>query len=146
MAEGPDVKEKPLEELEKEITCAVCHGHYQRAKLLPCNHYYCESCIESLAKHARGKPFDCPECRKAVVLPSGGVAGLDGAFFVERMKDVYVKMKGKVEAVCEQCGKAVAFCRQCADFICSDCERFHHTGKVYAGHSVYIGRSEKWRS
>ena len=66
MAEGPDVKEKPLEELEKEITCAVCHGHYQRAKLLPCNHYYCESCI------------DCPECPKAVVVPSGGVAGLHG--------------------------------------------------------------------
>ena len=142
MAEGPDVKEKPLEELEKEITCAVCHEHYQRAKLLPCNHYYCESCIESLAKHSRRKPFDCPECRKAVVLPSGGVAGLDGAFFVERMKDLYVKMakaEGKVEAMCEQCvggGKAVAFCRQCAEFICSECERFHRTRKVYAGHTV----------
>ena len=38
MAEGPDTREKPLEELEKEITCAVCHGFYQKAKLLPCNH------------------------------------------------------------------------------------------------------------
>ena len=35
MAEGPDPREKPLEELEKEITCAVCHGFYQQAKLLP---------------------------------------------------------------------------------------------------------------
>ena len=70
MAEGPDPREKPLEELEKEITCAVCHGHLERAKLLPCNHYYCEACIEMLAKRAKGEPFDCPECRKETSLPS----------------------------------------------------------------------------
>ena len=92
MAEGPDPREKPLEELEKEITCAVCHGHLERAKLLPCNHYYCEACIEMLAKRAKGEPFDCPECRKETSLPPGGVAELQGAFFVERMKDVYGKM------------------------------------------------------
>ena len=141
MAEAPDTIDKPLEELEKEITCAVCHGHYQEAKLLPCNHYYCEACIEDLAKYSRGKPFDCPECRKTTTLPPGGVAELDGAFFVERMKDVYGKMAkagGKVEAVCEQCagGKAVAFCRQCAEFICGDCVCSHQKLKVFAGHNV----------
>ena len=104
MAEGPDPRDKPLEELEKEITCAVCHGHYEKAKLLPCNHYYCGACIETVAKRARGKPFDCPECRKETSLPPGGVAELQGAFFVERMKDVYGKMakaEGKIEAGCE---------------------------------------------
>ena len=142
MAEAPDVVEKPLEELEKEITCAVCHGHYQQAKLLPCNHYYCGTCIEELAKHSRGKPFDCPECHKTTTLPAGGVAELDGAFFVERMKDLYGKMaraEGKVEAVCEQCvgaGKAVAFCRQCAEFICEDCARSHRSLKVFSWHKM----------
>ena len=133
--------DKPLEELEKEITCGVCHGHYQQAKLLPCNHYYCASCIEELAKHSKGKAFDCPECRKITTLPPGGVAELDGAFFVERMKDVYGKMakaEGRVETVCEQCarGKAVAFCRQCAEFICEDCVCSHLKLKVFAGHEV----------
>ena len=141
MAEAPDTIDKPLEEMEKEITCAVCHGHYQQAKLLPCNHYYCGACIEDLAKYSRGKPFDCPECRKTTTLPPGGVAELDGAFFVERMKDVYGKMakaEGKVDAVCEQCagGKAVAFCRQCAEFICGDCMRTRQNSKVFAGHKV----------
>ena len=141
MAEAPDVVEKPLEELEKEITCAVCHGHYQQAKLLPCNHYYCGTCIEDLSKHSRGKPFDCPECRKTTALPAGGVAELDGAFFVERMKDLYGKMaraEGRVEAVCEQCagGKSVAFCRQCAEFICEDCARSHQKMKVFVGHKI----------
>ena len=141
MAEAPDVVEKPLEELEKEITCAVCHGHYQQAKLLPCNHYYCGACIEELVKHSRGKPFDCPECRKTTTLPAGGVAELDGAFFVERMKDLYGKMaraEGRVEAVCEQCagGKSVAFCRQCAEFICEDCARSHQKMKAFVGHKT----------
>ena len=139
--EGPDPREKPLEKLEKEITCAVCQGHYEKAKLLPCNHYYCGACIEKIAKRARGKPFDCPECRKEIFLPPGGVAELQGAFFVERMKDVYgtmAKAEGKMEAVCEQCSgeKATAFCRQCEEFICADCERSHKKMKVFNSHVV----------
>ena len=141
MAESPEAGEKPLEELEKEITCAVCQTTYQQAKLLPCNHYYCSPCIEKLAARSRGKPFDCPECRKETILPPGGVVELQPAFFVERMKDVYVKIakiEGKVEAVCEQCSvdKSVAFCRQCTEFICSDCVLSHKKLKVFAGHAV----------
>ena len=141
MAEGPDPNDKALDELEKDITCAVCCDHYQEAKLLPCNHYYCRACIESLAKRSRGRPFPCPECRSDATLPLGGVEELQSAFFVERMKDVYQKMakvEGKVEALCEQCskGKSVAFCRQCTDFICAECKTLHGKLKVFAGHKV----------
>ena len=144
MAEAPGIRDKPLDQLEEEITCAVCQGHYQHAKLLPCNHYYCGACIEKIAKHARGKPFDCPECRKETRLPPGGVAELQGAFFVERMKDVYVKMakaEGKEEAECEQCvpgsgRKSVAFCRQCAEFLCDECVSSHQRLRVFVGHVV----------
>ena len=142
MAEAPDTSDKRLEELEEEITCAVCQGHYQQAKLLPCNHYYCRACIEELAKRSRGRPFACPECRKETTLPPGGVEELQGAFFVERMKDLFGKMakaEGKVEAVCESCsggGKAVAFCRQCTEFICAECVAIHAKVKVFSGHKV----------
>ena len=142
MAEAPDTSDKRLEELEEEITCAVCQGHYQQAKLLPCNHYYCRACIEELAKRSRGRPFACPECRKETTLPPGGVEELQGAFFVERMKDLYGKMakaEGKVEAVCKSCslgGKAIAFCHQCAVFICDECVKHHDTLMVFSGHKV----------
>ena len=141
MAQSLDPRDKPLEELEKEITCAVCQCVYQQAKLLPCNHYYCSTCIEKMATRSRGGPFACPECRKETRLPPGGVAGLQPAFFVERMKDVYDKMakaEGKVEAVCEQCSgaKSVAFCRQCADFICGDCARSHAKMRAFSDHVV----------
>ena len=141
MAEAPDTSDKRLEELEEEITCAVCQAHYQQAKLLPCNHYYCRACIEELAKRSRGRPFACPECRKEATLPPGGVEELQGAFFVERMKDLFGKMakaEGKVEAVCELCsgGKAVAFCRQCTEFICAECVAIHGKLKTFSGHKV----------
>ena len=139
MAEGPEPNDKVLDELEKDITCTVCCGHYQEAKLLPC----CRACIESLAKRSRGLPFPCPECRNDVTLPLGGIEQLQSAFFVETMKDVYQKMatvEGKVEAVCEQCsnGKSVAFCRQCTDFICAECKMLHGKLKPFAGHTVAI--------
>ena len=142
MAEGPNPNDKALDELEKDITCAVCCGLYQGAKLLPCNHYYCGACIESLAKHSRGRPFPCPECRKDASLPSGGGEQLQSAFFVERMKDVYDKMakaEGKVEAVCESCfkrGKAVSFCRQCTTFFCVPCLEQHCALRAFEGHKV----------
>ena len=141
MAQSLDPRDKPLEELQREITCAVCQGVYQQAKLLPCNHYYCSTCIEKMATRSRGGPFACPECRKETRLPPSGVADLEPAFFVERMKDVYdkvAKAEGKVEAVCEQCSgaKSVAFCRQCTEFICSDCVAIHKKLRPFAGHVV----------
>ena len=142
MAEGPDPREKPLDQLEREITCGVCHDHYDKAKLLPCNHYYCSTCIEKMAARSRGGPFHCPECLKETSLPPGGVAELQPAFFVERLKDLHGKMaraEGKAEAICEQCatsGNAVAFCRQCADFICENCVLSHKNLRIFAGHVV----------
>ena len=109
------------------------------------------STVQSLLlRGVRNTREECPECRKEISLPAGGAAELQGAFFVERMKDVYGKMavEGKVDAVCEQCGegKTVAFCRQCAEFICSVCERGHKKMKVFSGHALgQPGRSKKGR-
>ena len=78
MAEAPDTSDKRLEELEEEITCAVCQSHYLQAKLLPCNHYYCRACIEELAKRSRGRPFCLPRVSQgghSTPRRRGGAAG-----------------------------------------------------------------------
>ena len=139
MAEGPDPVEKGLEELGEEITCPICHGHFQDPKILPCLHYYCKECIQQLA--ARKRPFPCPECRQDTLLPQNDPDRLPTPFFVNRMKELHGKMEkahGKVEAACEMCSKskAIAFCRQCTDFICSECVKSHETLKVFRGHKV----------
>ena len=139
MAEG---KDSGVKDLEEEITCGICHEHYQEPKVLSCCHYYCKQCIYRLAlRTGLDKPFSCPECHKDTTLPQGGVDNLQGAFFVNRLKHVHSKLEratGKVEAKCEMCSedKAEAFCRHCMMFICAECVKQHKKLKVFAGHKT----------
>ena len=144
MADGKDpAVEKGVKDLEEEITCAICHEHYSEPKLLPCCHYYCKQCLYQLTlKTGSDKSLSCPECRKDITLPEGGLDNLPTAFFVNRMKEVHSKLElahGKVEAKCEMCSEdeASAFCQQCAKFMCADCAKSHlKMKKAYPGHKV----------
>ena len=139
MADGKDV----LEELEKEITCAICHDHYTEPKVLPCCHYYCKQCLHSLAlRTGLDKPFSCPECRKSTTLPQLSTDTLPSAFFVNRLKETHSKLErvyGKVESKCEVCFEATAeaYCQQCAKFICAKCITEHQRMKaLFSGHKI----------
>ena len=146
--------ERSVEDLEREVTCAICQCHYTEPKVLPCCHYYCKECVRSLVVRVGvGKPFSCPECRTATTLPEGGVDDLPTAFFVNRIKEALSRLSrvyGKDVAVCEMCSgpTADAFCRHCAMFICSECIRQHERMKVFTSHVVTAlndlksGRSE----
>ena len=144
MAEKVEKKAKNLEDMEKEITCAICQEHYTEPKLLPCLHYYCKKCVLKLAlRTASNEPFSCPECRKDTTLPEGGVDQLKTAFFINRFKSNYYALErvhGKVEVKCEVCADsadtAEAFCRQCAAFICKKCVESHKRMKMFASHEV----------
>ena len=142
MASGGSQSDEVQKRLEDEITCPVCQDHFQEPKILPCLHYYCKLCIQSLALRAGdNRPFACPECRNDTLLPQNDSDRLPTAFFVNRMKELHTKMEkaeGKVEALCEQCsgGKATAFCRHCTEFICEECVKSHQKLKVFKGHKV----------
>ena len=107
MAEAPDLP-KTLEDMEKEISCSVCLGHYREPKILPCFHYYCTECLQRLAARV-GQPVPCPECRKETAFPQNDARQLPTPFFVNRMIDLYSKLEkaeGKKEAICELCALA----------------------------------------
>ena len=140
---GEGQSEEVKKRVEDEITCPVCHDHFQEPKILPCCHYYCKGCIQKLALRAgiNGQPFPCPECRSDTLLPQNDPNQLPTAFFVNRMKELHIRMEkahGKVEALCEQCsgGRATAFCRHCTEFICEECVKCHQKMKVFTGHRV----------
>ncbi len=144
MAEGMTREGKTLEQMEKEITCAVCQEHYTEPKVFPCLHYYCKECVLKLSlRTASNKPFSCPECRTDTILPEGGVEELKTAFFVNRYKSNYYALErvhGKVEVKCEGCpdskDRAEAFCRQCAAFICKECVKLHKKLTAFSSHEV----------
>ncbi len=146
MAEHNSEVEK---DLEKEITCIICHEHYTDPKVLPCFHYYCKQCISKLAQKAgSAKPFLCPECHKDTTLPKGGVDKFPTAFFINRMKAVYSKLEQapvkQVSDKCELCSEDQrsweepgAFCQQCEKYLCSDCVTLHKkTKELFRGHKV----------
>ena len=144
MAVGLDLVKMSLEDLEKEVTCAVCQEHYTDPKILPCLHYYCKQCILRLAlRTGKNKPFSCPECRKDTTLPEGGVEELKSAFFINRLKSMYVKHKNALskQAHCEICTNpqalAEAFCQKCDKFACKSCVHMHSVMKAaFVGHKI----------
>ncbi len=144
MAVKINLLEKSLDDLEKEITCAVCQEHYEEPKVLPCLHCYCKQCISKLARKAgKAKPFSCPECRQKTTLSDGGVEELKPAFIVNRLKGMYTKLKKALskQASCEICknpqANAVGFCQQCDKFACKTCVD-HHSVMVafFEGHQM----------
>ena len=144
MAVGLDLVKMSLEDLEKEVTCAVCQEHYTDPKILPCLHYYCKQCILRLAlTTGKNKPFSCPECRKDTTLPEGGVEELKSAFSINRLKSMYDKHKKALskQAHCEICTNpqalAEAFCQQCDKFACKSCVHMHLVMKAaFDGHRI----------
>lgn len=144
MAEGIVIEEKTMEQLEREVTCAVCQEYYTDPRVLPCLHYYCKNCIKRIALRTdSGRTLSCPECRYEVTIPKGGVDEFKTAFFVNQLQTTVSTMErahGTVVTKCELCSdtgdRAEAFCRQCAMFICSDCIKQHKRLKTYTFHEV----------
>ena len=137
MAEG--LANKSLDELKREITCAVCQEYYTEPKLLPCNHYFCKECIVQLVLWAgAGKPFSCPKCRKEVILPKGSVEKLETAFFINSIQESITAMetaqsaaKGE-DSLATKCPAhkepLIVYCFDCGSLICSHCVVKDHNG------------------
>jgi len=60
-------------------TCSICLEHQKEARVLPCIHSFCLSCLEDYCRSNKKLPGDdipCPECRHEFHIPKDGVAGL----------------------------------------------------------------------
>ena len=49
-----------LDELEKGLTCSICHSILVEPTVLPCDHYFCVSCINTSSFNS------CPKCSISV--------------------------------------------------------------------------------
>ena len=135
MAEGPDPVSETIHELEQEVTCGICFDQYKEPKLLPCCHYYCKQCILSISNQYRSnQPFPCPDCREPTLLPGNDPAKLPTAFFINRMKELHLRMESihtKLETTpkCADHDEPLKiFCYDCRQLICRDCIVIDHAG------------------
>ena len=125
-----------VQDLEEEIICPVCHNEFDDPRFLPCHHYYCKRCILILANAVEeNKPFSCPECNAATVLPQNNPNSLPPAFVVNRVKErVKQALAQKSESrltpqyVCRAHKIALKmFCNDCNQLICPECALSHKT-------------------
>ncbi len=137
-------------QLEAELTCAICEEYYSDPRLLPCMHYYCKGCIQDLI-NSQSTETRCPECRRE--FEPVAAESFNPAFFVHRLQDLYgnlslaeVTTYAQSQGTSIECGmcspsvglngRAISICWTCKRFVCESCELVHDRVKDYEGHQI----------
>ncbi|XP_035687668.1 E3 ubiquitin-protein ligase TRIM71-like [Branchiostoma floridae] len=85
------------EQIREELSCIICLELFTRPKVLPCQHTFCQECLQQLA--GKKKTLECPTCRLQVRLPSKGVIGLPASCIVANMCE---RLKNQTEGTRDQ--------------------------------------------
>lgn len=103
---------------ERLLQCPVCMDEFRDPRLLPCHHTLCTECIQNLLQAApSSRMFRCPQCRRDICVPRGGVTELPVNFFVRSLQDELGE-EVNVGGPCRVCQRgAVA-----SQFHCIDCD------------------------
>ncbi|XP_022098325.1 tripartite motif-containing protein 3-like [Acanthaster planci] len=123
---------------EEFLLCQVCFERFNKPKILPCLHSFCEGCLQRYAP-AGSRTIRCPMCKQETELPeNGGVCGLKDNFFILNLSDVFTEIapakRGEKQpprkAICTICvgaepAEASFRCLECVDFLCDVCAPSH---------------------
>lgn len=83
-----------LSALEDMLECPLCFEKSEEPKSLPCQHWFCASCVTRLIEQSSSNEFQCPSCRAAVPIPPGTAArDFPVAFMVNRLNDA---LRGRI--------------------------------------------------
>ncbi|KAK7481644.1 hypothetical protein BaRGS_00027160 [Batillaria attramentaria] len=127
------------EAVRSKLECAICLERYQRPKLLPCFHTFCQACLQTLA--GTSPSFPCPACRAPVIVPPGGVGALQTNFYIEEDLD-NEPTHTKLCEVCDEQREATHKCLQCKQKYCGPCRRGHDAYTFGRTHTVISLQTE----
>lgn len=127
---------------ENIFNCFMCQdlSKDDRARVLPCFHSFCESCIEKLTDIDK-ETITCPNCAfsstLAEILPDytrlNNPSTMTENYMVALSSDAYAQY-------CTACktseSMAVAKCFQCSTFLCHQCVCAHQIMNCFEGHRV----------
>ena len=105
--------------------CPICLDTCVNPRSLPCLHWFCYSCLQSVFKLKRpGADATCPVCRKHFRIPPSGLAGLQHHFIVQQLID----LNSLRENVCDKHPhkQVELYCNDCTEDICVLCFAANH--------------------
>ncbi|XP_078658161.1 uncharacterized protein LOC144903651 [Branchiostoma floridae x Branchiostoma belcheri] len=117
-------------QFHEELSCSICLELFTRPKVLPCQHTFCQDCLQDHA--GRGGTFQCPNCRLQVRLPPQGVAGLPDNHLIASLCERLENQATLSEETRQQpqSGNRCSFhptevyrmyCKQCQMPVCEEC-------------------------
>eukprot|EP00058_Branchiostoma_floridae_P021898 XP_002607388.1 hypothetical protein BRAFLDRAFT_69798 [Branchiostoma floridae] len=125
------------EQIREELTCSICLELFTRPKVLPCQHTFCQDCLQDIV--SRQVPLQCPICRQQARPPPQGVEGLPDNHLVtslcERLQN-QATLSGETREQ-PQSGNRCSFhpseklklyCKPCQVPLCVDCVEEGHDG------------------
>ncbi|TRY95322.1 hypothetical protein DNTS_021508 [Danionella cerebrum] len=92
MASEPSALSSPVERqiCSQLLICSICLDPYNKPKVLPCLHTFCERCLQNyIPPHSL--TLSCPVCRQTSILPEKGVPALQSNFFITNLMEVLQK-------------------------------------------------------
>ena len=143
---------KLVKGVEEELTCTVCLGRFTDPRVLPCQHTYCQGCIEALiARSPEKSVVACPSCREKHPLPESGVAGFVANFSFNNLLELLENHTLYERAKRLRCengldeNTAVAQCLDCNIHLCDDCWKVHQKMVATRNHQT-VSHEELRRS
>ena len=129
-----------LEKVESLTNCSICLSKLIDARLLPCHHSLCFSCLKSYVdKFTRQGQFPCPICNYTCVVPSSGPERFPKNFIAATLEDAVEVAREPTEEkqTCsfDKCGNdGIYYCKGGCNWLCSTCHNYH--GKFNSEHQV----------
>ena len=118
-----------IKKIENQLKCLLC-GIYTVPKLLQCNHVFCMDCL--VKSVTRNQCLLCPTCHQVTPTPPAGVAGLQNAFQINDLLEIFHEHKNDTFN-CQQhlTRKLELYCETCEESICLECTIQQHNGHKY---------------
>ena len=94
------MSEEALKNLQEQLNCSICLDIYTDPKLLQCFHVFCRQCLVPLGvRDQQGQlSLTCPTCRQVTPIPDKGVSGLQSAFHINNLRQIYEDSVKKLES------------------------------------------------
>ncbi|KAI8497432.1 hypothetical protein Bbelb_247380 [Branchiostoma belcheri] len=111
-------------QFSEELSCSICLELFTRPKVLPCQHTFCQDCLQD---HAEVRmPFQCPHCRQQVRLPPQGVTDLPDNHLVRSLCERIQREHSRNRCSFHPSQEVKVYCRKCKVPVCNECFEEDH--------------------